>query len=291
MDFEGLSETLLDLHRTSGPLPTAALVSLLILISQADTWQQIQPLVSLIGRIDGQLFQAASELLSVELQSPQLSLLGEANRAKVDVVKGSENLDENWAVQITDRFVRLVQAVEPNDSGLRLVLLGRTADALWFRGMRARAAALVRTVLTLELNRAPDGGPVRPFDPGHVAQSWRLDLHRLSEGGACALLLSWLRERQADVRRGPVPGANVSEAAGDPPALVEIVTGWGKHSLVGGRPAGVSTVQAAVGGVLKDLGAPFETSAANEGLLVASGESVRAWLKMCPASELRDERV
>ncbi|GAQ83794.1 putative Small MutS-related domain [Klebsormidium nitens] len=288
-DLESLSKTLRDLHRTSGSLPTAALVSLLILISQADTWQQIQPLVSLLGRIDGQLFQAASELLSAEPRSPW-RVLEDANRAKNDIVRGSLDPDEEWAVQATDRFVRLVQAVEPDDSSLLLVLLGRTADALCFRGLRARAATLVRTVLTLELNRAPHGGPIRPSDPVHVARSRRLDLHRLSEGGACALLLSWLRERQADVRGDAILGADFDEAAGDPPAVVEIVTGWGKHSLVGGRPAGVSAVQAAVGGVLEKMGAPFETSPANEGLLVASSESVREWLTMCPAIELRDER-
>jgi hypothetical protein len=231
------------------------------------------------------------------------------------------------------KFVQLVKESEP-DSRLRLGLLGRMADALWFRGLRAQAATLVHTILTLELNRPPHGRPsevgqtpkplkfarsLEPFDfaqkppspqafkppdfgprlsnrrtlkpsesevalnpkPSEFIHTWRLDLHNLSDGGACALLMSWLHARQADVRKN----------RGYPSRRVEVVTGWGKHTLVGGRPAGVSSVQQLVGGVLEAMGSPFKTSVVNEGAFSASGEDVRNWLDSCPAIELVDKRV
>jgi hypothetical protein len=383
-DYAGLSRTLLDLHRTGAALTTGALVSLLIIISQGDTWQSVEPLISLLGQIDEPLFQTAHELLmggSADLKSAEfgrrtskrtsedlrnvgrerclegsIEVAATQKSAELEGKVSPEKMEQgaskgagtarcqpqngvNVSLQAVDReeassaykFVQLVQESEP-DSRLRLGLLGRMADALWFRGLRAQAATLVRTILTQELNRPPHGRPsevgqtpkplefgrspessdvaqkpsspqaskpsdfgpnfrnrqtVKPSEvartpkPSESIHTWRLDLHNLSDGGACALLMSWLHACQADVRK----------KRGDPPRRVEVVTGWGKHTLVGGRPAGVSSVQQLVGGILEAMGSPFKTSVVNEGAFIASGEDVRNWLDSCPAIELVDKRV
>ncbi|CAM6091036.1 unnamed protein product [Calypogeia fissa] len=125
-------------------------------------------------------------------------------------------------------------------------------DLLWRFDMKARAAKVV----TLSKQHGI-------YTDAYFKDEWNLDLHGLSVAGAMLALLKWLDELHVAC----LWGENV-------PGRLRIITGKGKHSR-----AKTSALKLPVENLLLELHAPFVSKEEDyRGFLVASGDSVRAWL-------------
>ncbi|KAK7340727.1 hypothetical protein VNO77_21438 [Canavalia gladiata] len=91
-----------------------------------------------------------------------------------------------------------------------------------------------------------------------------LDLHLMSCGAACAMVHAWLLDMRSTVFKG-----------NDPPQILSILTGWGKHSKVVGN----SALKKAVEAILNGMGAPFKIAKCNTGRFISEGPEVAGWLK------------
>uniref|UniRef100_A0A7I4DQ64 PROP1-like PPR domain-containing protein n=1 Tax=Physcomitrium patens TaxID=3218 RepID=A0A7I4DQ64_PHYPA len=146
-------------------------------------------------------------------------------------------------------------------------------DALWALG-RYRRAALVLGWLCDNSNIHDDLCTV-------TRNEWKLDVRRLSSGGAIVALYQWLAhlfliaqqfEAKESIHDGS-EGMNVIEETKAFPRFVTIITGWGKLSKEEGR----SQVRAGIEREIIKLGVPFRTSN-DAGRWTANGEALLRWL-------------
>ncbi|XP_058722133.1 pentatricopeptide repeat-containing protein GUN1, chloroplastic-like [Vicia villosa] len=91
-----------------------------------------------------------------------------------------------------------------------------------------------------------------------------LDLHLMSCGAGCAMVHDWLLNMHRTLFQG-------SEL----PKIVNILTGWGKHSKV----MGDGTLKRAIEALLNGMGSPFRFAENNMGRLTSSGDLVATWLR------------
>ncbi|CAI8595935.1 unnamed protein product [Vicia faba] len=84
----------------------------------------------------------------------------------------------------------------------------------------------------------------------------------MSRGAGCAMVHDWLLNMQRTLFQG-------SEL----PKIVNILTGWGKHSKV----MGDGTLKRAIEALLNGMGSPFRFAENNMGRLTSSGDSVATW--------------
>ncbi|CAI8592010.1 unnamed protein product [Vicia faba] len=91
-----------------------------------------------------------------------------------------------------------------------------------------------------------------------------LDLHLMSCGAGSAMVHDWLLNMHRTLFQG-------SEL----PKIVNILTGWGKHSKV----MGDGTLKRAIEALLNGMGSPFRFAEHNMGRLTSSGDLVATWLR------------
>ena len=98
--------------------------------------------------------------------------------------------------------------------GENMVLYNALLEALWALGLQDRAC------------RVLGAGRIRGEFPEAVQQSdnvWALDLHRFSPGGACAMMMTWLKEARELMEEGTTL-----------PQIVTIVTKYEGGDVIGG---------------------------------------------------------
>ncbi|KAI7729428.1 hypothetical protein M8C21_010266 [Ambrosia artemisiifolia] len=91
-----------------------------------------------------------------------------------------------------------------------------------------------------------------------------LDLHLMSSGAARAMVHAWLLNICSVVYEGH-----------ELPALLSILTGWGKHSKVVGDCA----LKRAIEALLGSMGSPFRVASSNIGRFISPGPMVTAWMR------------
>ncbi|CAM6098596.1 unnamed protein product [Calypogeia fissa] len=92
---------------------------------------------------------------------------------------------------------------------------------------------------------------------------WELDMHDMFLGTASVVLFQWLRQLKVHCVDGvPVP------------LTIRVVTGWGKHSDVEGRPV----LKHKVLELLERMQSPFRIDSHNKGVLMSRGSSLKSWL-------------
>ncbi|KAL4558898.1 hypothetical protein LXL04_037103 [Taraxacum kok-saghyz] len=160
----------------------------------------------------------------------------------------------------------LFDEVKRMDSSTASAFYNALTDMLWHFGQK-RGAQLV----VLE---------------GKRRQVWEntwsdscLDLHLMSSGAARAMVHAWLLNICAIVYQGH-----------ELPALLSILTGWGKHSKVVGDCALKRAIEALLGG----MGSPFRVATSNIGRFISPGPVVAAWIRESNTPNsllLQDDRV
>ncbi|CAI9300430.1 unnamed protein product [Lactuca saligna] len=145
----------------------------------------------------------------------------------------------------------LFDEVKRMDSSTASAFYNALTDMLWHFGQK-RGAQLV----VLE---------------GRRRQVWEntwsdscLDLHLMSSGAARACVHAWLLNICSIVYQGH-----------ELPALLSILTGWGKHSKVVGDCALKRAIEALLGG----MGSPFRVATSNIGRFISPGPVVAAWIR------------
>ncbi|KAI5431858.1 hypothetical protein KIW84_035846 [Lathyrus oleraceus] len=91
-----------------------------------------------------------------------------------------------------------------------------------------------------------------------------LDLHLMSCGAGCAMVHDWLLNMHSTLFQG-------SEL----PKIVNILTGWGKHSKV----MGDGTLKRTIESLLNGMRSPFRFAEHNMGRLTSPGDAVATWLR------------
>ncbi|KAL4202411.1 hypothetical protein AMTRI_Chr02g220890 [Amborella trichopoda] len=160
----------------------------------------------------------------------------------------------------------LFDEVRRMDSSTASAFYNALTDMLWHFGQRRGAQLVVME--------------------GKRRQVWEnvwcescLDLHLMSAGAAQAMVHAWLLTIRSVVFEGH-----------ELPKLLNILTGWGKHSKV----AGDSALRKAIEALLTSIGAPFEVAKFNVGRFISTGAVVGAWLKESRTLKLlilHDERT
>ncbi|XP_076933346.1 pentatricopeptide repeat-containing protein GUN1, chloroplastic-like [Bidens hawaiensis] len=145
----------------------------------------------------------------------------------------------------------LFDEVKRMDSGTASAFYNALTDMLWHFGQKRGAQMVV-----LE---------------GKRRQVWEntwsdscLDLHLMSSGAARAMVHAWLLNISSIVYDGH-----------ELPALLSILTGWGKHSKVVGDCA----LKRAVEAILGNMGSPFKVATSNIGRFISPGPKVAAWMR------------
>ncbi|XP_061344222.1 pentatricopeptide repeat-containing protein GUN1, chloroplastic [Gastrolobium bilobum] len=145
----------------------------------------------------------------------------------------------------------LFDEIKRMDSSTASAFYNALTDMLWHFGQK-RGAQLV----VLEGRR-------RNVWNGDWSDSC-LDLHLMSCGAACAMVHAWLLNIRSVVSEGY-----------ELPKILNILTGWGKHSKVVGN----GTLRRAVETLLDGMGAPFRIAECNLGRFMSPGYVVASWLK------------
>ncbi|XP_057436211.1 pentatricopeptide repeat-containing protein GUN1, chloroplastic [Lotus japonicus] len=145
----------------------------------------------------------------------------------------------------------LFDEIKRMDSSTASAFYNALTDMLWHFGQK-RGAQLV----VLE-------GKRREVWNGDWSESC-LDLHMMSCGAASAMVHAWLLKIRSVVFEGC-----------ELPKILNILTGWGKHSKV----VGDGTLRKAIEALLNGMGSPFKIAECNLGRFISPGYLVAAWLK------------
>ncbi|CAK9215004.1 unnamed protein product [Sphagnum jensenii] len=179
-------------------------------------------------------------------------------------LQGSENGIE-WTLRrlVSDNLLdeklwesvsQMLEELKAQPKVMQYSFCNTVIDVLWSLGLRGRAAQV--------LSLARENQVYNHEFCIYSTTEWCLDLHRLSVGAACTMLLMWLEELHLALLWGE-----------DSPEFVVIVTGKGKHSK-----SKSSMLKAPIDAQLVHLNFPFLEQGRNSGRVVASGSSVRDWL-------------
>ncbi|KAK7295561.1 hypothetical protein RJT34_18471 [Clitoria ternatea] len=146
----------------------------------------------------------------------------------------------------------LFDEIKDMDSSTASAFFNALTDMLWHFGQRHGAQLVVH-----------EGKERRVWK----CFSWNetsLDLHLMSCGAACAMVHSWLCDMRTVIFKG-----------NELPAMLNILTGWGRHSKVVGN----GTLRKAVEALLNGMGAPFQMAEHNLGRFISNGPVLTAWLR------------
>ncbi|CAI5500786.1 unnamed protein product [Closterium sp. Naga37s-1] len=185
---------------------------------------------------------------------------------------------------------QLFAAVAALDSSTSIAFFNALNDLLWRFNQRVQAVRVTRGARRVGVYEGAVWSKAE-------AQEWVLDLHLMSVGAAMAMLHLWLLDLQQLVlsshpgstsaattsannaassssSSGAGAGAGGGNSSNPLPRLLNVLTGWGRHSKV----VGTSVIKAQVEACLSALASPFRSSASNGGRLSASGPAVTRWL-------------
>ncbi|XP_045795336.1 pentatricopeptide repeat-containing protein At2g31400, chloroplastic [Trifolium pratense] len=156
-----------------------------------------------------------------------------------------------YGEQVWFRAQTLFDEVMRMDSSTASAFYNALTDMLWHFGQRRGAEMVV-----IEGRR-------RNVWKGEWSISC-VDLHLMSCGAACAMVHTWLLYLHSTLFEGC-----------QLPKIVNILTGWGKHSKV----MGDGTLKKAVEALLNGIGSPFRIAEGNLGRFVSPGDLVTTWLR------------
>ncbi|XP_027350588.1 pentatricopeptide repeat-containing protein At2g31400, chloroplastic isoform X2 [Abrus precatorius] len=154
----------------------------------------------------------------------------------------------------------LFDEIKQMDSSTASAFFNALTDMLWHFGQKLGAKLVVL-----------EGRNRHVWKDGWSASC--LDLHLMSCGAACAMVHAWLLHMRTTAFKGT-----------DPPEILSILTGWGKHSKV----VGDGSLRKAVEALLNGMGAPFRIAECNLGRFISQGPVVAAWLRQPSTSYALD---
>eukprot|EP00271_Cylindrocystis_brebissonii_P006030 TRINITY_DN18561_c2_g3_i1.p1 TRINITY_DN18561_c2_g3~~TRINITY_DN18561_c2_g3_i1.p1 ORF type:complete len:894 (+),score=152.67 TRINITY_DN18561_c2_g3_i1:401-3082(+) len=212
--------------------PMGTFCSLIALSARRGRWDEVWRLLGEMGRYSGPV----------------------EHRFIASLLRGEMDDEYNW--QRVDQFIDelKVEGIGRNSTTYNGVL-----EALWQLGAQQRAVRFLESV------------QARGMFPNTVHKSetlWAVDLHRLSAGGALAMLLSWLQDARTTARQGEVL-----------PPVMAIVTRWGSQVSNDVNLDSLPVHRAVHDAIEQHLqGLPFAPATWNAGRLICSGAKLRDWL-------------